>query len=112
MTGKDIFNSIFFCLLPAELPAPRNAGTGVCPGTRVPVFGIPGCLLIGRVVPVMPPFRQNVAAKLAPYENRCGIRAPRPAKVNTLNTVSSREPATVEYIPELMVLNRGGGSNI
>lgn len=112
MTGKDILNSIYLCLLPAELTAPRNAGSGVRPGTRAHVLGIPGSCLIGGIVPVMPSFRKDMASELTPNENGCSKRTPGPAKIYPLNAVSSSEAATAEYIPELTVLNRGGRSNI
>ena len=112
MAGKDCFRGVLFRFPPTELTAPDNACSRACAGTGVPVFGIPGSCLIGRVVPVLPAFRQDMAAKLAPHEERCGIRAPRPAEVNPFNTVGRCEPAPVEDISELMILNGGGGSDI
>jgi len=112
MAVEDILNGIAFCLPAAELTAPRYAGSGICPGAGVPVFCITGALFIGRIIPVVPPFGQYMGSELAPDEESCGKRSPRPAKVYPLNAVGSGEPAPVENIAKLMVLNRGCGSNI
>ncbi len=112
MAGKDRFRAAAFRFPSAELAAPLYPGSGACARTRVPVFSIAGRCLIGRVVPVVPAFREDMVAKIASHEERCGIRAPWPSKVNPFNAVSSREPAPVENISELMILNRGGGSDI
>ena len=112
MTGKDIFRGIISGFPPAELTAPRYTGSRVCPGTGVPVLSIPGCFLVGGIVPVMPAIRQDMVAELTFHENRSGERTPRPAKVNPADTFFSRKPASVEDITKLTVFNGGCCSNI
>jgi len=106
MAGKDIFNGIPFCLLAAELTAPPHTGSGICTRACVPVFCITGTFLIGRIIPVVPPFGQNMIAEFTPHEECCGKRTPWPAKVYPFNAVGSSEPAPVENISGFLVLNR------
>ena len=71
------------------------------PRGRVSVLGIPGCLLIGGIIPVVPPCSQNVAAQLAVHEERGSKGAPGPAEINFRDAVGCSEPAAVENISEL-----------
>lgn len=110
--GKDIRQGISPGLPPAELAAPGHTSPGVCTGTGVAVLSITGSLLIGRIIPVVPPRRENVTAKLAPHEESGSIRTPWPAEKDSLNPFRRREPAPVEDIPVIVVSNGGGSCYI
>ena len=110
--GKDIRQGISLCLSSAELTTPGYTSSGICAGTGIAVLGITGSLLVGRIIPVVPPCRENVTAKLTPHKESGSKRTPWPAEVNPLNPFLRREPAPVEDIPILMVSHGRCSCNI
>lgn len=105
MAGKDPLNSVSLCLSPAQLPAPADTCPGVGPGAAVEVLGIPGRLLIGGIVPVMPPCRHDVTAQLALHEERGSEWTPGSAEIYFSGALSRGELAAVENITVLIPFN-------
>src|SRR5690606_7651139 len=94
----------------AQLARPCHPLRCSGPRTGVAVFCIARCLLIGRLVPVVPALRQYMTAQPAVGKYRCAVRTPGPAQVHLAYAGICREPAMQEYkAVGLMPRSRGGG---